>query len=236
MFSIIICDDEIIDRRLLRAMLEKYISVNHIYAHLDEFSSADEFLSRNPDVEPDLIFLDIYMEGMDGIELARKIREQNSSSQIIFTTSSNEFAADAFEVEAFSYLRKPLSEQKLTEVLDRIMQHRLHTRCLDLYYERSHIKIYLSDIVYIETLGRRLSIHTADDSFMVYMSLSKIIEDLPDTEFVRTSRFEITSLSHIKLINGRELELSDGTKLQISQNFYDDLICRYDTFRRRVSL
>lgn len=233
MFEIIICDDEIIDRKLVRAMVEKYMAENHVDSRITEFSSADEFMSA-PARRPDVIFLDIYMEGMDGVELAHKIREQNKESQIVFITSSNEFASDAFEVEALSYLRKPVNESKLREVLDRVMQRMIHTRFIDVNSERSSVRIYLSDIVYIETLGRRLAIHTDNDSVMTYMSLAKIIDELPETEFVRTSRFEVASLSHIELISGKEIKMSDGKMLQISQNFVDELTARYEDYRSHV--
>ena len=113
MLNIVVCDDEVIDRKLITAMIKKYMTENHIGAEIKEYESGDEYIAGYDGIAPDMVFLDIYMEGTDGISLARKIREKSSSCQIVFTTSSNEYASDAFEVEALSYLRKPLSEQKV---------------------------------------------------------------------------------------------------------------------------
>lgn len=233
MLHIVVCDDEIIDRKLIKTMVERYMSSNLIDAEIALFGSGDEYLAAGDIEKADIVFLDIYMEGMDGVALARRIRGENKDCQIIFTTSSNEYAADAFEVEALSYLRKPVSEEKLKNVLDTVMVRRARTKAIEISCGRNQFRVYTSDIIYIETLGRRVSLHTANSEYVTYTAMSKMMEMLPEGEFVQVSRFEAVSLRHVSRIDVKEVRLDDGRVLQVSQKKADSLSESYDEFRRR---
>lgn len=234
MLNIVICDDEVIDRKLIKTMVDKYIEANHVEAETVLFESGDEYLSEGNIENADIVFLDIYMEGTNGVELARRIRGQNRNCQIIFTTSSNEYASDAFEVEAISYLRKPVNEEKLKSVLDMIMDRRAQTSSIEISCERTTVRIYVSDIIFIETLGRRVLIHTVSSVYSTYMTLAKMVELIPPDEFVQVSRFEIISLRHVVQIGVKEVALDDGKTIQVSQRMLENLSDRYDNFRKRI--
>ena len=185
MFRIAVCDDEKIDRKVILSMIEKYVSAYNVENSIEEYDSADGLISGIAGKEgPDILFLDIFMSGMNGIELAKKLRSEHVKSDIVFITSSNEYAADAFEVNAFSYLRKPLEESKFDEIMDKIMNRYSRTRSIEVNCERVQEKIYVSDIIYIETSGRQLIIHTAASDYSVYMSIAGILKMLPRSGFV----------------------------------------------------
>ena len=234
MFRIAVCDDEKIDRKVIRSMIEKYVSAYNVENSIEEYDSADGLISGIAGKEgPDILFLDIFMSGMNGIELAKKLRSEHVKSDIVFITSSNEYAADAFEVNAFSYLRKPLEESKFDEIMDKIMNRYSRTRSIEVNCERVQEKIYVSDIIYIETSGRQLVIHAAGRDYTVYMSIAGILKMLPQADFVQVSRFEAVSLYHIKMMNEKEVLLDDGTTVTLSPKLADHITERYDEYRRR---
>lgn len=237
MLRIAICDDEKMDRKILSAMIERYTADYHIECEKAEYDSADGFLEifkEGSCIEsPDILFLDIFMSGMSGIELAKKLRADGVKSEIVFITSSNEYAADAYEVDAFSYLRKPLEEEKFDELMDNIMGRFNRTRSIEVNCDRMTEKIYISDILYIETSGRQLVIHAAGRDYTVYMSIAGILKMLPQADFVQVSRFEAVSLCHIKMMNEKEVLLDEGTTVALSPKLADHITERYDEYRRR---
>ena len=237
MFRIAVCDDEKIDRKVIMSMIEKYIEKYHIECDTKEFDSADGLIGgisdSNSEEMPDILFLDIFMSGMNGIELAKKLRSENVNSDIVFITSSNEYAADAFEVDAFSYLRKPLEEEKFYELMDRIMGHFTKTRTVEVNCERIPESIYISDIVSIETSGRQLIIHTIGKDYCVYMSIAGLLRMLPQTDFVQISRFEAISMEYIKMMSEKEVTMDNDTVLLMSPRLAGHISERYDEYRRR---
>jgi DNA-binding LytR/AlgR family response regulator len=238
MLKIAICDDEKIDRKMIHTLTTQYISEYHMDADIHEFEAADGLLGALNDSsgadQPDIIFLDIFMSGMNGIELAKKLRNEGNRSEIVFITSSNEFAADAYEVDAVSYLRKPLEASRFNEVMDRMMNRFSQTRAIEVNCERTLVRIYVSDITYLETRGRQLIIHTVAQRFEVYQSMAGVLKLLPHDEFVQTSRFETISLAHVTSIDEKEARMDDGTVVQLSQRLVEHIIERYDEYRRRI--
>ena len=233
MFRIAVCDDEKIDRKVILSMIEKYVSAYNVENSIEEYDSADGLISGIAGKEgPDILFLDIFMSGMNGIELAKKLRSEHVKSDIVFITSSNEYAADAFEVNAFSYLRKPLEESKFDEIMDKIMNRYSRTRSIEVNCERVQEKIYVSDIIYIETSGRQLIIHTAASDYSVYMSIAGILKMLPRNSFVQISRFEAFSMSHVKTMGEKEVILDDGNTFPMSPKLAGHVSERYEEYRK----
>lgn len=191
---------------------------------LDAISGGEE--------KPDLLFLDILMDNMDGMELAKKIRGAGVNSEIVFITSSNGYAADAFEVRAFSYLRKPLEKEKFTEIMNRAMARLGSTGSIEVLCNRVPEKIYFRDIVWIETSGRQLVFHTKGGEYSVYMTLAGLLQKLPQGSFAQISRFEIVSLTRIRRIGEKEVELDGGVSLMISPKYLANLQSAYEVCRR----
>ena len=231
--NIILCDDERIERVLIRKQLDKYMETTHMQPVITESSSAEEFLQKISDIAADIVLLDIYMPDMTGIDLARRLREMGQRSQIIFITSGNEYAAEAFEVGTLSYLQKPVLYEKFRNVMDLALQHYARTRSIEIYMNRETWKIYISDITYFETYNRKLIIHTKACDYTTYMTLGKMMEKLPIDEFIRISRFEVVSLCKIRTLDSRMVVLKDGKALQISDRYAEAGVLAYETYRSK---
>ena len=231
--NIILCDDERIERVLIRKQLDKYMETTHMQPVITECSSGEEFLQKIMDIAADIVLLDIYMPDMTGIDLARKLRAMRQKSQIIFITSGNEYASEAFEVGTLSYLQKPVLYEKFRTVMDLALQHYARTRSIEIYMNRETWKIYLSDITYIETYGRKLIIHTKASDFVTYVTLGKMLEQLPASEFIQISRFEVVSLCKVRTLDSRTAVLKDGKELQISARYAEAASSAYEAYRSK---
>lgn len=232
--KIAICDDEKMDRRLIRYMLDAYLKEYHIDCGVEEYDSAAGLLGAvsGEAEKPALLFLDILMDNMDGMELARKIRAAGVRSEIVFITSSNSYAADAFEVNAFSYLRKPLEKEKFTAIMNRAMARLGSTGSIEVLCSRVPETIYFRDILWIETSGRQIVFHTENRDYGVYMTLAGLMQKLPQGSFAQISRFEVVALARIRRIGEKEVELDGGATLMISSKYLANLQSAYEAWRR----
>ena len=222
-------DDEQVNRDSLELLVKGVMDKKNIHVDIDQYSSGEEFLESNKDY--DLIFLDIYMGDKTGIDVARKLREHNKHTKIVFVTTSNEFASEAFEVEAYHYLIKPANEEKVAKVLNKLVNETHIVDKLTVFVNRIKEDIYYKDIYYIEVVNRKTVIHTNDGDKETTVSLSELEEMLPDEQFVRPIRYAIVSLDSIKDIPGDELTLKNGASIPVSRNIKDDIKQKYADYK-----
>ena len=115
--------------------------------------------------------------------------------------------------------------------MDLAMQHYARTCSIEIFMNRESWKIYVSDITYMETLNRKLIIHTGTNDYTTYMTLGKMLEQLPASEFVQISRFEVVALQKVRTMDSRSVVLTDGTELQISSKYAGVAFSSYEAYR-----
>lgn len=121
--SFAICDDFPADRELIASLNRQWAAQANTVVKLSEFTSAENYLFRAPEEgSPDILLLDIEMGAMDGMSLAKKIRQSNNTMQIVFITGYSDYIAEGYEVSALHYLMKPVKPEKLFSVLDRAVE------------------------------------------------------------------------------------------------------------------
>ncbi len=222
--SIAVCDDNETDLQYINDMINVWATQERIPVSVRTFPSAESFLfhySENNDY--DILLLDVEMGKLNGIELARQIRLQNSCVQIVFITGYPDFIAEGYEVCALHYLMKPIKPEKFKEVLSRgAVLSQKERPFLLISSERETVRIFFDDIYYAESQGHYMLVHTIQTQYRVRMTVSGLLEKL-DKGFYRCSRSFIVSLRHICRITLKEVFLDNQVSLPLGRGQYDEI-------------
>jgi len=219
---IIVCDDTEKERKSICSHIEKYFSDINCPVELFIFDSADNLLNNYDslkDKDIKLAFLDIYMPGLSGVELARKIRETDKDIAIVFTTSSPDHGLDGYSVKALQYLLKPIGYPKLKDTLDDCMAIFADSlQYIEVIAERVAVKIPLKDITFIEIHAHYGLIHTTKEIIKCRIILDEIEKELHGKTFLRTHRSFIVNMRYIKNVEDNDFILSSGEAVPIRKN------------------
>ncbi len=203
------------DEPLALSILETFCSNSSIVLLEKTFNRTDEALKYLRKYPVDLVFLDIQMPSMSGIDFLKCI-EQNT--MIIFTTAFSEYAVEGFNLNAVDFLLKPFSKERFEKSLDKVIQQRKlvqsiltqETGYIFIRADYSLIKILLSDILYIEGLDDYLKIYTPNQRPVVArLTMKAMLEKLPPAEFIRVHRSFIIPVSRIKSIQKKSVDIGD---------------------------
>ena len=205
-YQIAICDDEEKQRAYIKSLVEGWLRQTFHHTKIQEYASSEQFLFEQAYDRTQILFLDIEMEKMDGIALAREIRKHNRQMQIIFVTGYMEYIQEGYDVEALHYLLKPVSQEKIDSVLDRAVE-RLKTA---------------DAVLLVESGGEVLRLPLKEIRFIVRGTLSELEAKL-DEAFVRVGRSYLVNLNYVRRIGKTELILNTGEKLPVPRGSYKKL-------------
>lgn len=227
--NIAICDDEVRGRERIRTLLEKEFS----QAQTSEFDSGMKLLeSVEEGYRPDIVLLDIAMEGMDGMETARHLKEL-SDAILIFVTGVKEQVFDAFDVGAFHYLMKPVDPIKMTDVLKRaareVEKRQAAPKYLLVKTEGSHRRIPVEDILYVENSGRKVILHMKTGCLEYYERMNHLQEILGEG-FYRCHRGYLVALSAISGYDRDSITVGQGDKVYLAKQKYGEFVKLYCRF------
>ena len=220
-YKIAICDDLESDRDYLKDLLNKWAINNSHLLNIDTFSSAESFLFHYEEAKDyDILLLDIEMGLMDGVSMAKKIRQDNDTVQIIFITGYSDYIAEGYEVNALHYLMKPVKEEKLFSVLERAIEKiSKNDVVLNMDTANGMVRVPIYQIRFAEVFGNYVTIH-ANDEVIVKMTLNEI-EKLLDERFYRVGRSVIVNLNEVSRVTKTEIKLLDGTSIHLPRGAYD---------------
>ncbi|MBC9930151.1 LytR/AlgR family response regulator transcription factor [Chitinophaga qingshengii] len=214
----IILDDEPFAVKLIADYVSKLPQFNVLYADSDVFK-AMEVLNRET---VDLIFLDIQMPQLTGIELMQLFNQKHN---FIIISAYPEYALDAYQFHVIDYLLKPVTFNRFYQSIEKYnrWQQTFQSNDTDDFLfvkaDRKHYKIAPDSILYIEGLKDYIRIHTSDEKIMVLETMKDILDKLPASQFVRIHRSYIIPLNKIKVIEGNQIQMSDGTWLPIGETY-----------------
>lgn len=234
MYLIALCDDDPVELKKEEQLLDSYYRKHPEFEfQVEQFQSSGKLLEKvkNGEYVPDILFLDIYMQGKLGTETAREMREMGQDCRIIFLTTSQEHALEAYRVDAVQYLVKPISEKELFPVLDKVFadMDREQKRHLLLRVDSSIRRIALQDIVYFEAQKKNQCIFLKDGQRMlVRMTMAKLHEMLSEyKEFTKVGVSYIVSLEHVEGLNAHEMMMDNGETIYLPRGSYKELREKY---------
>ena len=213
---IAICDDEDLFRFQIRDAIDKiYGSMDVI---IDTFSDGRRLLERFDANPYDVLFLDIEMPAMDGITLAKRLRDRSEDMFIVFLTSHMEYALEGYEVNALRYLTKPIKEEKLREVLSYVMKKNSGKRQLMIKSDGEELRVNVSDIVYFEAQNQYVMIHTLTEEHLVRANIGDFEEQLRNDGFFRIHRGYLIALLKVNKIVKNDVTMEGDIVLPISRS------------------
>jgi DNA-binding LytR/AlgR family response regulator len=216
MLKIALCDDENNQRYELTGMLHRSLILHNIQYQLSEFINGEQLLASKEIFH--IYFLDIRMDKLTGIEVAKKIRMIDSKAFIIFITALKDYVFDAFDVQAFHYILKPVKEGKLKEILCLILlQLEKRDKFIIAKTIKQSTKIYLKDIIYIESQQRKLKIHTTYDIIEYYHKLSDMEQEVSGFNFFRCHKSYIVNLNYVYSYDNTFITLKNSERIYLSK-------------------
>ena len=221
-YRVSICEDSRADAEYIQKIIKDWKEQRRYELLVEHFESAESFLFRySEDKSWDILLLDIEMQGMDGVKLAKKIREVDETVQIVFITGFPDFVGEGYEVAALHYLMKPVHKEKLYTVLDRAakaLQHKdTAKKTIVVPTEEGLRRVAVQEIVYAESFAHNVRLTTKTESFMVRMSIS-CMEEMLGEEYVRCHRSYLVGVKHIARLSKSEIVLDNGKTLPMSRS------------------
>ena len=218
-YRIAIVDDDHVDAEYVGRILDAWAQERQAGVQILRFASAENFLFHYAeDKECDILLLDIEMGAMDGVSLAKKIRQDNEAVQIVFITGFADYISEGYEVSALHYLMKPVKQDKLFAVLDRAVAAMEKTeRVILLSVGGETLRLPVGQVHYVEAFSHTAAIVTGTDTIQVKMPISEI-ERMLGVGFVRCHRSYLVGLKHIARLSKTEAILDSGKSLPLSRS------------------
>lgn len=231
MFRICICDDESQYVNQIEKEVRK-LSEDKGEVRIDTFTNQDDLLIRSTKMKFNLVYLDIEMEGMNGIEVAKKLKESNPSCIIVFVTAYDGYIQDAFKVEAFQYLMKPINAELFKEEFERAYKLYKRTNLVRKFKMKDgYITININEIISLESYYNTAILKTTKGTYITnYKNMRKIRKELLEHDFLKLQAGYVVNMHYILSIRFREAELITGQKYPVSMENYTKVLERYHKF------
>lgn len=221
MLWIAVCDDEVMECSRMATKIRGILDEMEVPCTIRQFYSGRELLQSSETF--DIIFLDIIMDGLDGMRTARLVREEAFDKLLVFISASRDYVFDAYDVEAFQYLLKPVEDKKLKSVLRKAVRktEERSQAFIIVSRERQKKKLFLDDIYYFEIRGRMIDAHGRGGIFSYYEQIGLLERELQGKGFVRCHKSYLVNLKYVDVYNRQELVLDNGERIAIAKRRYE---------------
>ena len=234
MIKIAICDDDMSELSNITSIIKEYKKTNSFMYEITyiKFHSAIELIaSIEGGKRYDIILLDIIMPQINGLEAAEEIRLHDKITKIVFLTSSPEFAVDSYKVDAYYYALKPIQQEKMFFIMDKLLSEiqKQTQDCILVKCKTGLTRIPLHTLEYVEIIERIIHYHLVNGSILketgVMINLERILLSFP--QFAKTHRSFIVNLDRINILGLRELTCYSNAIIPISKTNYKNLKQKY---------
>jgi len=210
---IAIVEDRPEDQERLRGLLAAEARERGWTCAAEAYASGEAFLASAGTF--DIVFLDVVLGGIDGLETARRFRDGGGRAQVVFVTVEADYAVEGYEVEAAAFLVKPAGRERLHRVLDRLERKLKKDAPLALSPD---VEIAAGAVLYAAAADHCLKIHTAGRDYFPDLRMEELCARLPDDgRFVECSRGVLANLDHVTQVEARAAVMDDGTRLPVSR-------------------
>ena len=235
MINIAICDDEkyILDK--IKKLVFDFFHRKNVEITVSQFGSGEELLRHNKNI--DILFLDIQMDGIDGMETARKMRSQNYKGYLIFITVLKEKVFQSFDVQAYDYLVKPIEEECFEKTMERLFSAMQNAKDASLLVQKRYESniIAFDDIVFCEIIDKKIYLHLKTEEVIDYYDRIENLETKLDGRFFKCHRSYLINLSHLKsykngmayMINDKQIPVS-----RLRSKEFSSVVLKYMKERR----
>lgn len=214
MYQIAICDDEPTICEMVSDVVREWSQDIMISC----FNSGEELLAAYDSF--DVIFLDIDMKGIDGIETGRQIRERDHETKIVYLTSYRDYVAGAFEVHAFQYLLKPISPVRLHQILEELFRYVKKVdkqKILDFHTNEGVVCVDAAEICYFEFTNRKIKMVTLQNVYQMTGKISSIYARTCSMGFSMPHKSFVVNLLHVKNVRNLDIFMDNGDMIPLSQ-------------------
>lgn len=230
--KIAVVDDMACDREWLAERIDEYCRIREIDHAIFHYINGEGFVAALQEHWFDIVFMDIYMGEISGVEAARALRARDKDCKLIFLTVSGDFMREGFSLNSAHYLVKPVREEDFLQAMENC---RIRRSCqvplLTVISDRRTIRIATKDIIYMDVRMRCATVHIRTESLPIGRSFNAIAEDLlADERFLLCNRGLLVNMDFIVAQMGNDFLLSNGERLPIAPRRRKDLIARYHRY------
>jgi DNA-binding LytR/AlgR family response regulator len=215
MINIAICDD---DTKIINEIKKCILTHKGSTCTINTYSCGEDLLREKKNFH--VIFLDIDMTGIDGIETAKRIRSYDKAVKIIYVTSFTDYVNLAFEVHAFGYLNKPIKKEQILGQLEEVMEYSKDEKeqeVIEFITSEGIVRLCPKDIYFFEYVNRKVSIKTLDNIYTLKENITTIAKDMNKYGFLMPHKSFTVNLFYVKSIKGYDIFMMDGTVIPLSQ-------------------
>jgi Response regulator of the LytR/AlgR family len=207
---IAICEDEKVFSDQLVEYINEWGNANSVFVEIFIYNSAEEFLfiwSENENFE--VLFLDIKMKTMTGIELAKMMRKTNKNIQIIFTTNMKEYVFAGYAVSAMQYLLKPISKKDCFICLNKVNEINNNKKYYIFNDLGKTVKMLITDIICFELSSHIATMYTLGEKYTFRKTIAQILEEVDDEAFIRCHKSYIINIAHVDSVSRKSVSIRD---------------------------
>ena len=231
--NIIICDDRINDRKKLSDLLSEYAEKKNYDFEMAEYASGEQLWEDTSVLEKcQLLFLDINMQGMDGLKTAMGIKEKYPKLPIVLVTAYMNYVLDGYKVKASRFLLKDNLADTIEECMDDLIAEiDKNSRILEFHFVEGTVKLHADDIIYIETERHKNVFYTEKGMFQIYKKLDELENELKDMGFVRAHQSFLVNMRYITKISSYVMTLATEKKISVPKARYAQVKREYMLYK-----
>ena len=230
---IAICDDNFECIKQIKGFISTF---SKKLPEIDEFSSGEKLVDAytSKRANYDVIFLDMELGGLNGIETGKSIRNYDSEVIIVFVTSYTQYMQESFECQPFRFLVKPVCKEDVLNVMGAITKKISAEKKTFIFNEnRNTVRLFTKDIVFFESKAHYLHIHTNNTTYRIVKTISALCADIGSNEFCRVHNSFAVNMAFIKEIKNNEILLYDGNTVPLGRKYKKDFMVAFLEFKER---